>query len=165
MAVRLVLFDLEGTLIDVECIAHHREAKQWKQYVAKVSQTHVYEGIGGLLARLAASKVSWAVVTNVPSMLAEPLLRQHALRPQRLVCFHDVPRGQCKPHPAMCHQVMNALGIASDEVVGVGDRDEDARAFSAAKIPGFCAGWNTKAGSSNHWTASLASPSELLQYL
>jgi phosphoglycolate phosphatase-like HAD superfamily hydrolase len=165
MAIDLVLFDLEGTLIDVEKISHHREARRWNDYVANVGQTNVYAGVDALLAHLAKKSVKWAVVTNVPSKLAHPLLARHGLSPAHLVCFHDVPKGQHKPHPQMCNQTLTALGMAPSQAIGVGDQPNDARAFAAAGVPAYCAGWNTAAVQSPDWTATLTSPAQIVQMI
>lgn len=162
---RAVLFDLEGTLVDVSAIDALRSARRWRDYVANVGKTRLYPGVGELLPELRANGVAVGVVTNVPSMLAEALLSYHAIEADVRVCFHDVPRGQHKPHPAMCTKALGLLGVVRERAVGVGDRIADCGAFHAAGLPSYCAGWNGAADQAAGWDKVVQSPREILSIL
>lgn len=162
---RAVLFDLEGTLVDVGAINSLREGHRWREYVASVTKTRLYPGMLELLESLRAQKVKIGVVTNVPSMLAEAVVRQHGIAPDVMICYHDVPRGQHKPHPAMCEKALQQVGVLRERAIGVGDRADDFGAFHSAGLPAYCAGWNEHADRSASWDAILLGPSELLDRL
>ena len=157
-----VLFDLEGTLVDVGAINNLREGRRWKEYVANVGKTRLYPGVPDLLQALRARQVKIGVITNVPSMLAEALVTHHGIVADVMICYHDVPRGQHKPHPAMCKKALQQVGVVREKAIGVGDRAEDFGAFHSAGLPGYCAGWNEHADRTADWDAVLNGPSDLL---
>jgi phosphoglycolate phosphatase-like HAD superfamily hydrolase len=161
----VLLFDLEGTLVDVDLISPLREARKWREYVADAGRSLLYPGVRELLIELRERRVRWAIVTNLPSMCADALQEEHLLHPDARVCFHDVPRGHHKPHPAMCMQALRALGERSANCIGVGDRDEDAEAFRASEVPGMCAGWNPHANRMARWSGLLEHPVDLVPRL
>ena len=160
-----VLFDLEGTLVDTTVIARHREARAWRECIARVDRTDMYEGVRELLVELDARQVPWGVVTNIPSNLAVAILRHHAIRPASTICFHDVPRGQHKPHPAMCLKALGQLGSNAAGSIGVGDTSADALAFQSAGLHGYCAAWNQDADRASAWRGILDAPGDVLALL
>lgn len=165
MVTEAVLFDLEGTLVDVDAIAALRERRRWSDYVRHVDRSSLYPGVSELLNELELRDVRWAVVTNVPAMLANALLACHKLEPAASICFHDVPRGHHKPHPAMCAKALSTLGVVPKQAVGVGDRQVDGRAFRAAGLNSYCAAWNSSAEPDVEWNGVLARPLDLLTLL
>jgi phosphoglycolate phosphatase-like HAD superfamily hydrolase len=160
-----VLFDLEGTLVDTEAIAPHREARAWRACISRVDQTMMYPGVQELLAALSNRHIPWGIVTNIPSMLADAILEHHEIAPAAKICFHDVPRGQHKPHPAMCLKALGQLGVKASGSIGVGDTSADAQAFKAAVMNGYCAGWNQGADRTASWTGILRAPAQVLSLL
>lgn len=158
---QIVLFDLEGTLVNVDAIAHHREARHWRSYAAEAGKTVLYPGVAELLAELAKRKIPWAIVTNIVSNAAEAVVNQHGLSPMAMVCYHDA---KPKPHPAGCNLALSKLAGTAGLSLGVGDADPDAQAFAAAGVPGYCAGWNPQAQQSV-WKAVLKKPTDLFPLL
>jgi phosphoglycolate phosphatase len=162
---RAVLFDLEGTLVDVSAIDHLRDQRRWSEYVASVNRTRLFPGVRELLDRLREHEVKIAVVTNVPSKLANALVAHHQIDCDARVCYHDVPRGKHKPDPAMCAKAMMDMGVVREGVVGVGDRQEDCGAFHSAGLPSYCAGWNGRAQTAAGWDEVLEQPSDVVKKL
>ncbi len=160
-----VLFDLEGTLVDTEVLARHREARAWRECISRVHQTAVYEGVLELLGELNSRRVPWGIVTNIPSNLAIAILHHHKIKPASTICYHDVPRGQHKPHPAMCIKALGQLGASAAGAIGVGDNSADAQAFKSSGMSGYCAGWNPSADSTAPWRGIFHAPAEVLGLL
>jgi HAD superfamily hydrolase (TIGR01509 family) len=160
-----VLFDLEGTLVDTGAIAPQREARAWSKAISRVDQTAIYPGVLELLTELNSRRIPWGIVTNIPSILAVAILRHHGIAPASTICFHDVPRGQHKPHPAMCLKALAQLGSSAADAVGVGDTSADAQAFQSARMSGYCAGWNQGADRTAPWTGILHAPAKILDLL
>jgi phosphoglycolate phosphatase len=100
----------------------------------------VFEGIAELVQRLQGG---WpmVVVTNKPTALARAVLRAGDLLP----CFTDVygadSAARRKPAPAMLQQAARDLGLATQELLMVGDSAADLGAAHAAGSPAAWAEW------------------------
>lgn len=91
----------------------------------------------GVLARLAASGVRTAVITNTPHDLALEILAVARLAPEVVVGGNDV--AAAKPAPDMVVKACAELGLAADEAVVVGDSrfDEEAARGAGVHFVGF----------------------------
>lgn len=163
--IRTILFDLEGTLVDVSRIDSLRESRRWKEYAKNAGKTWLYAGISEMMNefRLRGGKIG--IVTNIPSYPAQNLISLHGIMSDSLICFHDVPRGLHKPHPAMCYKALERIGSVHTEAVGVGDQMADYGAFHGAGITAFCAGWNLHSDRSAGWDKILDEPANLLNII
>lgn len=160
----VVLFDLEGTLVDTSAIAAARERRDWASYCNGIVRTSLYDQVAELLATLHERGIRWAVVTNLPDRFASKILAHHHLTPATGVFYHDAP-GRPKPHPDLVHLALKRLQVAANDAVGVGDTWKDADAFRAANVRVLCAGWNPDADIGATWSHVLRAPDDLLDYL
>lgn len=163
--IRTILFDLEGTLVDVSNIDSLRESRRWKEYTKSAGRTWLYAGVSEMMSEFCLQGGKIGIVTNIPSYPAQAIISMHDINYHSLVCFHDVPKGLHKPHPAMCHKALESIGSTLGEAVGVGDRIADCGAFHAAGITALCAGWNPRSERSAGWDEILDEPADLLRLI
>jgi phosphoglycolate phosphatase-like HAD superfamily hydrolase len=106
----------------------------------RVDELALYEGARSTLDRLYADGVQLAVVTNLPSWVADPMLNTTGVRDRlsSVICWS---RGRAKPRP---HGLRDALGqmMASPEgATYLGDGATDAVAAEAAGVHFLWAAW------------------------
>lgn len=88
-------------------------------------ESRLFDGMHEALDSITDRGLTWGVVTNKPSWLANPLMEQIQL-PSRPVCVvgaDQVPRP--KPDPAALELACELSGHASDQCVYVGDAKRD----------------------------------------
>jgi len=100
----------------------------------KLRNTHLFDGVLELLIALERQHISWGIVTNKHSRLAEPmiheLLRDRAFNPAAVVCGDTTPTP--KPHPAPLLLAARHAGMEPEHCWFVGDGESDVRASVAA---------------------------------
>jgi phosphoglycolate phosphatase len=126
-----VLFDLDDTLVETYAIKPLRDRRRWQEAYAAFGSTELLPGARELVAA-AAQFAHVGVITMAPRTYAERLLRHHDLAVPVLVAYHDVPRGQLKPHPRPLLQAAEALGVSPERAVYIGDEVRDIVAAHAA---------------------------------
>jgi phosphoglycolate phosphatase len=95
-------------------------------------ETMLFPGMEELLARLDAFGTPWGVVTNKPSDLTEPLLRDLGLR-QRCACVVSGDTlAQRKPHPEPLLFALSQIPVRAELAVYIGDAHRDVIAGRAA---------------------------------
>lgn len=101
-------------------------------YRAQISdRTRLYPGMPEVLDGLEQRGIVWAVATNKPQALSEPVLAAFDLLERgRLLCGDQVTRA--KPHPEMLLQLCRQLDVPPREAVMVGDAQRDIAAGHAA---------------------------------
>ena len=119
--------------------AHQRLLALYLEDIGAHSQP--FEGIPALLAALAEAGVSWGIVTNKPSLYAEPLMRRVPLQPaaRALVCPDHV--GVAKPDPTPLWHACRLAGVEPARTLYVGDHRRDIEAARNAGMPSAAAGW------------------------
>lgn len=97
-----------------------------------------------VLARLAASGVRTAVITNTPHDLALEILAVAKLAPEVVVGGNDVARA--KPAPDMVVKACAELGLAADQAIVVGDSrfDEEAARGAGVHFVGYRRGGDSR---------------------
>ena len=158
---RGVIFDLDDTLVDTRPTRPYRERRRWRDAVAAVRSTQIFDGVEDLLDSMEQLGIPWAIVTTSVSYYAEAVIRHHQFKPGHLVAHHDAPR---KPHPAGVHLAAESIGLAISEAVGVGNAVTDLQAYRRAGMPALAAAWSPELEPGD-WDADLASPSSLLDFL
>ncbi len=150
----------DRALID-ELAAHFKASYDTTGY----RETTAYDGVGEMLARLAASGRSLAIATN------------KRLHPTRLIIEHlgwsghfdaiyalDMFEPRLPHKAAMIARLLADHDIPGDAAVYVGDRSEDGESADANRLPFLAATWGygslTAAEMAPHWRA-VASPAEL----
>lgn len=98
-------------------------------YIAQLSvESRLYPGMNDVLEWLESRAIGWGIVTNKPSLYAEPLIRdlQLAGRCKSLVCPDHVT--QRKPHAEPILLACSHLGARPDRSIYVGDHRRDVEA-------------------------------------
>ncbi len=92
----------------------------------------VYPGVHEGLARLTASGLRLACVTNKPHRFAVELLRKTQLLPAFELVLGGDSVVQKKPHPEPFHKVCDHFAAGPEEVAAIGDSSNDVEAARAA---------------------------------
>ena len=157
---RAVIIDLDGTIIDTTKIQSARDSRRWKECVARADETCLFEPINDVLDQLRKGGVKIAVVTSSVSYYAGALIKHHQIPFDKLVAYHDAARP--KPSPEPIRVALERLDVASADTIGIGDRDEDAKAYLAADVIAYGAGWNPLCETEASWDSVLSTPEDLL---
>src|ERR1700733_3285635 len=144
----MVIFDLDLTLADTRSVESLREARRWRDVMAKLPSLPIYDGIHGLLADLHARNVPLAILTRSPSMIPKAFIEHHSWPIGIVVGYHDVTRR--KPDPEGILRAMSAANADPARTFHVGDDAIDTQAAHAAGITAIGATWG------------LSNPSSLL---
>jgi HAD superfamily hydrolase (TIGR01662 family) len=138
-----VILDLDQTIADSRAAAALRDARpiNWQEVYKKISEFVAFEGICELIADLQGAGVKIGIVTSSPRPYCEKVLKHCGIDLADLVCFHDVPHGQRKPHPAPILKSCEMLGITVEDAIAVGDDPKDIQAAKAAGVMAVAATW------------------------
>lgn len=187
-AVRAVVFDLDGTLVDsLPDIAGHLntalaeaglptrtldEVRGWvgrgadwmvgravadparvpdviaryrAHYTASpFGRTGVFPGLGDALDALVASGRALGVLSNKPHVQVVPIVDALLARWRFDVIAGERPGVPRKPDPAALVGVLDALGVARDAAVLVGDSEVDVATARAAGVPSVAVTWGLR---------------------
>ncbi len=126
---RIILLDLDQTLVLSESLAPLRQQGAWNRVYDALHLTRVPEGTKELLDELRAC-YSIGVVTMAPRAYAERLIEHHGLDIDVVVAFHDTQHHKPSPDPLLL--AANRLGVDPRECLYIGDDDRDRQAAVAA---------------------------------
>ena len=148
-----VLFDLDGTLIDTapdfasvlnrQLLAHGRSPIPYKairqeflsHYLIHLAdETRLFPGMDELLSHLETREIPWGIVTNKPSLYTLPLLKALNLDQRCSVAICPDMVTHTKPQPEPMFKAADALGVAADKCVYVGDHQRDIEAGKRASM-------------------------------
>jgi N-acetyl-D-muramate 6-phosphate phosphatase len=131
--------------------------------------TQPFDEMLAVLNSLEERGLPWGIVTNKPTWLTEPLLRELGLstRPRVVVCGDSLP--ERKPSPMPLLHAAGCMDLAPERCVYVGD---DLRDMQAARAAGMLAigarfGYIDSATKIDEWPADgwISSPLQLLEWL
>jgi phosphoglycolate phosphatase len=107
---------------------------------APLAHGRVFDGIHALLQQL---RPAWSlvVVTNKPSPLARAVLDAAGLLPHFNAVYGADEAAWRKPAPAMLQRAARELGLATPQLLMVGDSAADMGSAAAAGSPAVWAGW------------------------
>jgi phosphoglycolate phosphatase len=88
-----------------------------------------------VLDGLERQEIRWAVVTNKPAFLTEPLLDQLGLRARAASVVSGDTCAHPKPHPAPLLHACREMGVDPAHCLYVGDAARDVEAATAAGMP------------------------------
>ncbi|AWN17568.1 HAD family hydrolase [Salinisphaera sp. LB1] len=122
----------------------YREA--YDRFIARYRQrmtqeSHPYDGIRELVARLGAADLAWGVVTNKVEALAVPLIEHTAFDPAPGCVIGGDTAGVSKPDPRPILLACERMGVEPSHSVYVGDSDRDILAGRAAGMPTIAASY------------------------
>jgi phosphoglycolate phosphatase len=126
----------------------------------------VFDGIPALMRQL---RPSWplVVVTNKPTRLARAVLDAAGLLPHFAAVHGADESALRKPAPALLNRAAQALGLATRQLLMIGDSAADMGCAAAAGSPAVWAGWGYGAlhslPAAPRW--QLQRPEQLLQIL
>ncbi len=131
-------------------------------------QTHAFDGVDDLLARIEATGLRWGIVTNKAAFLTDELLLRigWAGRAGAVVCGDTLPVK--KPDPAPVLLACERAGVAPARCLFVGDDRRDIQAGAAAGLYTVAVSWGYLDGGDPHaWGADkvLDHPAELADLL
>lgn len=132
-------------------------------------RTTAFDGIGALLAELAARQLAWGVVTNKAARFTEPLTRAMPIFATAGAVVSGDTTPHAKPHPEPLLEAARRLAVPPTECIYVGDDERDIVAGRAAGMLTVAAtyGYLGSHGDVAQWgaDATINSPLALLQLL
>jgi phosphoglycolate phosphatase len=131
-------------------------------------QTQTFDGVDDLLARIEASGLHWAIVTNKAAFLTDELIRRIGWsgRASAVVSGDTLPVK--KPDPAPVRLACERAGVEPARCLFVGDDRRDVQAGAAAGLYTVAVSWGYLDGGDPHaWGADIVldHPAELADLL
>jgi N-acetyl-D-muramate 6-phosphate phosphatase len=157
--IKCIIFDLDNTIVDTECLSRLRKTKKWKECVRILHKTELFDGIIDILDKIKHEGILIGIVTNSVSFYAEAVLKYYNINYDTLVAYHDCPTG--KPNPGPINLCLRRLRVMASETIGIGDSFIDATAYRAANIKALGAGWSPYLDRSAPWDKILSSPDDI----
>ncbi len=132
-------------------------------------KTRLFPGMDEVLNTLEARGMAWGIVTNKPSWLTEPLLRELNLDSRAACIVSGDTTSRKKPDPMPMHFACSLVGCEAHECIYVGDAQRDIEAGKRAGMPTLAALFGY-IGDHDHpadWGADamINSPQEILSWL
>lgn len=132
-------------------------------------KTRLFPGMDKVLDTLEQRGMAWGVITNKPSWLTEPLLRELNLTARAACIVSGDTTSRKKPDPMPMHFACQVIGCRAEECVYVGDAKRDIEAGQRAGMPTLAAlfGYIGDHESPFDWGADamLAQPEDILTWL
>jgi len=138
---KALIFDLDQTLVDSECIEYLRRSRQWDAVYQKIPTISVYDGINEVLSITRDGGIKISIVSSSPSGYAMRVVQHFGWSFDAMVCYHDTI--QHKPHPAPFIEAANRLKIDVKDCWAVGDEPKDIIAARAAGMYAVGALWGS----------------------
>lgn len=111
-------------------------------YEARLSrETKLFDGMQAVLDTLYAKGIAWGIVTNKPGWLTDALLIDLSISPPPRCAVSGDTTAHRKPHPASILHACEALGVAPEQALYVGDAERDIQAAHAAGMPAIAAAY------------------------
>ena len=137
--IKCLILDLDGTLIDTSPLDGLRENGRWHDIDAALHLCRPYEAVVDVLNTSRALGLKVAVFTNSPSNYAQKVLKYFDIAIDYLVAYHDVRKH--KPHGDGVQRILDRFQLTANEVVYLGNAEEDFAAATAAKVEYFSVDW------------------------
>jgi len=137
--------------------------------LALCNHSKLFAGVVALLETIETRALKWGIVTNKATRFTTPLLEALELsgRPDVVVCGDTTPHA--KPHPAPLLFAAEAMGVAPERCLYVGDAERDIVAGVAAGMPTIVAryGYIEPRETPHDWPAEgmIDDPEALLRWL
>jgi N-acetyl-D-muramate 6-phosphate phosphatase len=132
-------------------------------------ETRLFDGMGGVLARLENDAIPWGIVTNKPGWLTMPLVERMGLASRLAALVSGDTLAQRKPHPEPIRHACSLVPVSPDRTWYVGDAGRDMLAGRAAGCNTIAAeyGYLHPEDPASAWDADarIASPTGLLDLL
>lgn len=129
---KALIFDLDQTLVDSQCVEHLRRLRQWALVYQKIPTISAYDGIGEILSLPRDNGIKISIVSSSPTSYVHRVVRHFGWEFDTMVCYHDTTLH--KPHPAPFIETARRLKVAEKDCWAVGDQPND---IIAAKNAGM----------------------------
>lgn len=163
---KIILFDLDDTLLPTESLREHRHSKHIIDLIQyeEFRQITPYTGMLASLIEL-STKIRIGMVTSSPKWYVNQILNHYFSNIQfsPLVTYNDVC--ELKPHPEPLLLALQLAEVTVIDTIYVGNAMEDFLACTAAKIPFVGAGWSCLRTYPNTHCLELINPQNLHQLL
>jgi len=150
---KLVLFDLDQTLVDSRAALPMRRRRQWSAVYAMIPDFSLYSGIKMLWNHFESADHLTGVVTSSPRPYCKRVIDHFSISVDVMVCYHDT--WQHKPDPSPLLRAMSLTCTGPEKTLYVGDTHGDMRAATAAGVLGIGALWGSDHESKLQATANL----------
>jgi phosphoglycolate phosphatase len=131
--------------------------------------TRLFDGMPELLGELERRAIAWGIVTNKPRRFTDPLVQALELHRRAACVVSGDTTAKPKPAPEPLFYAAQAMRIAPEACLYVGDDLRDVQSARSAGMPVVAAGWGYLGaeGDPADWAADavLAHPAEILDYL
>ncbi len=138
------IFDLDQTIVDSSMAEEYRKKREWQTVFSLISQFHVYEEIYDIFEILHTKNEKICVVTSSPKNYCDSVLRHLGIKVNGTVCYHDTIRH--KPYPDPILKAIDLLEEVPQNIVSIGDADNDVLASNAAGVISCLALWGRQKG-------------------
>ncbi|WP_336964108.1 HAD-IA family hydrolase [Chryseobacterium contaminans] len=136
-----VIFDLDQTLVNSSVLEEYRSRRDWQYTYNNLHLTNLFDGIQEMLNYITENNVKIAIVTNSPRPYAERLLKHHNIKYDTLIHYHSVTKR--KPHSEPMIKAISELALNSEEVISLGDHDNDIISSNDSGISSVLCTWGT----------------------
>lgn len=161
---RVVLWDLDETLLATRPLLHMRHSKEPLVLTdsGAYRSIRLHAGVDEIFRRLRSGRA--ALVSSSPRWYVDQILAHHLpdVSFDVVVTYDDV--ANIKPDPEPLLLALELLGVSADEVVYIGDDLVDYEACRAAGVRFLGAGWADKWTFPSH-AETLLHPFDLLKVL
>jgi 2-phosphoglycolate phosphatase len=131
--------------------------------------TRLFDGMPELLGELERRAIAWGIVTNKPRRFTDPLVQALELHRRAACVVSGDTTVKPKPAPEPLLYAAQAMRIAPEACLYVGDDLRDVQSARSAGMPVVAAGWGYlgEEGDPGDWAADavLAHPAEVLDHL
>jgi phosphoglycolate phosphatase len=139
-------------------------------YAADIAaHTCLFPGLDAVLDESERRNIPWGIVTNKPGWLTDPLLSQLGLDRRAACVVSGDTLAERKPHPLPLLHAADAVRVAPERCVYVGDAERDIQAGRAAGMTTVVAsyGYVSATDDLGSWQATgiAQHPAELMHWL
>jgi phosphoglycolate phosphatase len=139
-------------------------------YSANLAQyTSLFPGMEGVLTHLETHGILWGVVTNKPSYLTLPLMKQLNLHERSHITVSGDTTSESKPHPLPLIHACQQIGVECAHTLYIGDAQRDIEAGKAAGMTTLIAlyGYLGPDDTPQEWGADgcISHPLEILSWI
>jgi len=132
------------------------------------SGTALFSGVAELLDGLQTQNIPWGIVTNKPQALTDSLLPNFPELAGSVVNVSGDTLAKAKPHPEPMWHACDAMQLAPQQIIYVGDAERDIQAGNAVEMLTLIAGWGYLGDQDTpeQWQADahINSPLQVLSY-
>lgn len=137
--IKVIILDLDDTLIDTKALASLRQAKNWKSLNNNLNNCKVYDEVLGLLNTARSFGIKVSIFSNSPSTYVNTLLRHFGISVDLVIAYHDVQNH--KPAPDGVLKTLKHFEVSKEEVLYLGDSDFDRVSAKNAGVEFFAVEW------------------------